>query len=127
MKAILLSSVIVLSLAVCATAADPKKKGKEPKAEKVSARDMLAKYDKDSDRKLDKMELSSALRSLKYNTVSTKNDSWKKFDTDSDTKIDQGELDKLLEANVPPPEDPKAAEEKAKEPPKGKLSLTPQR
>ncbi len=134
MKAIFLSYIIVLGIVAGSMAADPKKdaatkkKGKEPKVEKVSARDVVAKYDKDGDRKLDKTELSSALRPMKYNTVSTKNDSWKKFDTDHDGKIDEQEMDLILAANVPPPdEDPKPAEEKPKGSPLGRVIERPEK
>jgi hypothetical protein len=130
MKAILLPCAILscaLSVAVAAPPAKADSKTKKAaKEEKVNARDMLAKYDANYDKKLDKMELSMALRSLKRNVVSTKNDSWKKFDGNSDEKIDQKELDKLLEANAEPPEapvDPKAKPPTTKP---GGLTLRPQ-
>jgi Ca2+-binding EF-hand superfamily protein len=114
-----------MSLAVAAPPAkkdDAKKKG--GKTDNVSARDLLTKNDADGDKKLDKTELSSALKTLKRNVVSTKNDSWKKFDEDSDGKIDQKELEKLLEANAAPPEEP--VDPTAKPPAKeGGLTLRP--
>src|SRR6186997_3153898 len=100
-KAIL--TCAVLSCAVSfAVAAPPAKKG--GKNDNPSARDLITKYDTDGDKKLDKTELSSALKTLKRNVVSTRNDSWKKFDEDGDGKIEQKELDKLIEASAPPPE-----------------------
>jgi hypothetical protein len=126
-KAILTCAVLscAVSFAVAAPPAkkdDAKKKG--GKTDNVSARDLITKYDTDGDKKLDKTELSSALKTLKRNVVSTKNDSWKKFDEDSDAKIDQKELDKLLEASAAPPETP--VDPKAKPPAKeGGLTLRP--
>src|SRR4051794_34935666 len=100
MKAILLTSAVLSCFLSIAVAAPPAKEAKKAsKGDKGNARDMLAKYDTDADKKLDKTELSNALKSLKRNLVSTKNDSWKKFDEDGDSKLDQKELDKLLEAN----------------------------
>jgi Ca2+-binding EF-hand superfamily protein len=129
MKAILLTCAVLSGVVSLATAAPPAKEDaktkKASKADKENARDMIAKYDTDSDKKLDKTELSNALKKLKRNVVSTKNDTWKKFDEDGDTKIDQKELDKLLEANAEPPEAP--VDPKAKPPAKtGGLTLRPQ-
>jgi hypothetical protein len=129
MKAILLTCAVLSGIVSIASAAPPAKEDaktkKASKADKGNARDLLAKYDTDADKKLDKTELSSALKSLKRNVVSTKNDSWKKFDDDGDTKLDQKELDKLLEANAEPPEAP--VDPNAKPPTKpGGLTLRPQ-
>jgi hypothetical protein len=128
MKTAILSCAIlscVVSLAVAAPPAkkdDAKKKG--GKTDNVSARDLITKNDTDGDKKLDKTELSSALKTLKRNVVSTKNDSWKKFDEDNDGKIDQKEMEKLLEASAPPPDEP--VDPKAKPPAKeGGLTLRP--
>jgi hypothetical protein len=121
-KAIL--TCAVLSCAVSFAVAAPPAKKKAAKTDNVSARDLITKYDTDGDKKLDKTELSGALKTLKRNVVSTKNDSWKKFDEDSDAKIDQKELDKLLEASAAPPEAP--VDPKAKPPAKeGGLTLRP--
>ena len=124
MKAILLTCAVLSGVVSIATAAPPAKKAS--KADKENARDLIAKNDTDADKKLDKTELSNALKKLKRNLVSTKNDTWKKFDEDGDTKIDQKELDKLLEANAEPPEAP--VDPNAKPPAKtGGLTLRPQR
>jgi hypothetical protein len=129
MKTAVLSCAVLSCFFSFAAAAPPKedaKKKKEAKAEKGNARDMLAKYDADSDKKLDKTELSAALKSLKRNVVSTRNGSWKNFDADNDDKIDQKELDKLLDANAElPAEEPKPNDPKGKTPPKNGLSLRP--
>jgi hypothetical protein len=94
------------------------KKGSKKEAKPPSARDMVEKYDTNSDRKLDKTELHNALRSLKYNTFSTKSDSWKQFDTDKDEMLESKELDALLDANAKAQqetEEKEAKEAKAKE------------
>ena len=108
MKATFLVCVLLSCLASFASAApakgDDAKKKKEPKPEKVDERKLMTKYDTDNDRKLDKTELSAALKSLKHNNVTTKNDAWKKFDEDGDGKIDHKELGKLLDSNAEPEE-----------------------
>ena len=102
MKTLLFSCVILSCAVVASPAADPKdsskKKAKAP--EKVNARDMIAKHDTDADKKLSKEELHNALRTMKFNQFSTKNDSWKQFDTDKDEKLESKELDALLDANA---------------------------
>jgi hypothetical protein len=124
MKTPALACVVLTSLVSFAVAAPPKK------AEKVSARDLLAKFDANNDRKLDKTELSTALRSLKFNQYSTKNDSWKQFDTDKDAMLESKELDALLDANAialakSEEEAAKAEAAKTKEKPTGGLKLRP--
>ena len=102
----LLAICIVIFTAAGATleAAAPKKpttpaKKKVVKPEKVDPSAFLKKFDEDNDSKLDKKELSTGLRSLKSNSVTTKNDSWKRFDEDGDGKLNLKELTKLLEEN----------------------------
>ena len=124
-KAILTCAVLSCAVSFAVAAPPAKSEAKKGgKTDNVSARDLITKNDTDGDKKLDKTELSSALKTLKRNVVSTKNDSWKKFDEDSDGKIDQKELEKLLEASAAPPEAP--VDPKAKPPAKeGGLSLRP--
>lgn len=102
--AVVLSCLASFACAVPPAKADDAKKKKEPKPEKVDERKLMTKYDTDNDRKLDKTELSAALKSLKHNEVTTKNDAWKKFDEDGDGKIDHKELGKLLDSNAEPAE-----------------------
>ena len=74
-------------------------KGKKPqKSDNVTPSQLLTKFDEDKDGKLDKAELSKALKSLKSNSVSTKHgiDKW---DTDKDGKINLKELTELLKEN----------------------------
>lgn len=109
-KAVTMKTLLSLCIVLAAfsgftlEAAAPKKpttpaKKKETKPEKVDPVAFLKKFDEDKDGKLDKKELSAGLKSLKHNSVTTKNDSWKRFDTDGDGKLDQKELAKLLEEN----------------------------
>jgi hypothetical protein len=124
MKTPALACVVLMSLVTFAVAAPPKK------AEKVSARDLMTKFDANNDRKLDKTELHNALRTLKFNQFSTKNDSWKQFDTDKDEFLESKELDALLDANAvalakAEEEAAKAEAAKAKEKPKSGLTLRP--
>jgi hypothetical protein len=129
MKTVLLICGVLAYAVSITTAADTKKAKKEPKP--PSARDMIAKYDVDSDKKLDKTELHNALRPLKYNQFSTKTDSWKQFDSDKDEKLESKELDLLLDANAAAlakqeEEAAKAAADpKAKEKPKSGFKLRP--
>ncbi len=76
--------------------AAPKNKPKKP--DNVTPAQLLAKFDEDKDGKLDKAELSKALKSLKSNSVSTKHgiDKW---DTDKDGKINLKELTELMKEN----------------------------
>ena len=95
-------TAIVIGLSASLHAAAPKKPAtskKNDKPEKVDPAALLKKFDEDNDGKLDKKELSAALKSLKHNSITTKNDSWKRFDTNGDGKIDLNELKKLLEEN----------------------------
>lgn len=94
MKTILLCGAAFV-LAVHLHAAPPASK----KPDKVDSAAFLRKFDMDSDGKLDKSELSTGLRSLKHNNVTTKNDSWKAFDEDGDGKISSAEITKLIEEN----------------------------
>jgi hypothetical protein len=105
MKTLLtLCLVLFTASGIAVQAATPKKpttpaKKKEVKPEKVDPAAFMKKFDEDKDGKLDKKELSTGLRSLKSNSITTKNDSWKRFDTDGDGKLDLKELTKLLEEN----------------------------
>jgi hypothetical protein len=128
----LLFTCAVLSCAVTfAPAADPKDSSKKKASgPKVNARDLIAKHDADTDKKLDKTELHNALRSLKFNLFSTKTESWKQFDTDKDEKLESRELDALLDANAvaqakSEEEAAKAEASKAKEKPKSGFQLRP--
>lgn len=98
---ILFSTALLVLGAVAASAAPPPKKGSK-KDDKVDAPTMLKKFDTDFDTKLDKAELSAALRSLKTNIFSTKSGALEKFDEDGDKKLDVNELAKLLEAEPKP-------------------------
>lgn len=122
MKPLLLACVVVSALVSSASSAP-----KEGKPEKVDERKLLEKYDKDNDRKLDKTELAAALKSLKRNVVTVKDDGWKKFDTDGDEKIEMRELKKIIEANAEPEVDPKdeAKDKKEEKKPSNGLTLRP--
>lgn len=96
-----LLSFLIVSVMVFATAlnaADTKKKNTKPAANATPAQ-LLAKFDEDKDGKLDKTELTKLLKSLKENSITTKNDSWKKFDKNGDGKLDLAELTDLLKNN----------------------------
>jgi hypothetical protein len=132
MKTALLSFVVVTALVSFVAAAPPAKSdSKKATVQKVNARDMIEKYDTDSDKKLAKTELHTALRSLKYNQFSSKSDSWKQFDTDKDEKLEAKELDALLDANAAAQAKSEeeaakaAADPKAKEKPKSPFQLRP--
>lgn len=99
-----------VALPVFLQAAPPPKKSDKP--EKVDPVAFVKKFDTDNDNKLDKTELSTGLRSLKQNSITTKNDSWKKFDEDGDGKISVTELRKLLEENSKEKVEPVAFMEK---------------
>src|SRR5205823_10237346 len=86
MKTIPALGIVGLVAAISLAAAAPPKK-KDDKPEKVDPVAFIKKFDTDNDGKLDKTELSTGLRSLKQNSVTTKNDAWKKFDEDGDGKI----------------------------------------
>jgi Ca2+-binding EF-hand superfamily protein len=106
MKAILAACFTGFLLVSLQAAAPPATK-KGAKAEKVDAATFLKKFDTNSDGKLDKAELAEGLKTLRENSVTTKNDSWKKFDEDADGKISLAELKKLLDSNDKPnPVDP---------------------
>jgi hypothetical protein len=133
MKTTLFSVALVSALFTFVVAAPPAKSDAKSKAkiQKVSARDLIEKFDTDSDKKLAKTELHSAFRSLKYNQFSSKSDSWKQFDTDKDEKLEAKELDALLDANVAAQVKSEeeaakeAADPKSKEKPKSPFQLRP--
>src|SRR4051794_15736714 len=99
MKTLLAFCIVIFAATMLPLdAATPKKpapaKKKDAKPEKVDPAAFLKKFDADGDGKLDKMELSTGLRSLKTNSVTTRNDSWKRFDEDGDGKLNLKELTK---------------------------------
>ena len=79
-------------------AAAPKGKNAPKKTSDPTPSQLLAKFDENKDGGLDKTELSKALKSLKSNSVSTKQgiDKW---DTNKDGKLDLKELTALLKEN----------------------------
>jgi hypothetical protein len=99
MKTKLALFIAILMAFVPAVHAAAKKPKPAAKPEKVDPKVFLTKFDEDKDSKLDKKELGTGLKSLKTNSVTTKNDSWKRFDTDGDGKINLNELTKLLAEN----------------------------
>ena len=99
MKTILPLFIIALAAFTPALHAAAKKPKAAAKPEKVDPKIFLTKFDEDKDSKLDKKELGVGLKSLKSNSVTTRNDSWKRFDSDSDGKINLNELTKLFAEN----------------------------
>ncbi|OAI57578.1 hypothetical protein AYO49_01860 [Verrucomicrobiaceae bacterium SCGC AG-212-N21] len=100
MKTVLFTCLALSCAVAFSSAADPKDSSKKKSAaQKVSARDLIEKHDTNNDKKLEKIELHNALRTLKYNQFSSKTDTWKQFDTDKDEKLEAKELDALLDAN----------------------------